>query len=254
VENKNKMRRGVGASLAYLGQWPPSTLLCRSVVLWSKGRVPDGAYNSPCTPMTSRSYHVFQILPFAPRTAHRSRYFSTSPSQPNPEAIASALEQAAPQPQPDEKKEGFVNQISKLTKKKPKKMGDTIRQSSGVMVTTRGSVAGHKIIEEVGIVVGSAVKSRHVGQDLWARVLGFFGASVRSYAEMMVDSAAEATYNLMKEAASRGATAVVRVRYETSTSTDPTVWSSTFSYTLAYGTAVKTLPDESILDEGEGPD
>ncbi len=33
-----------------------------------------------------------------------------------------------------------------------------------------------------------------------ARVKGFFGGTITSYSEMMVDSSAEATYNLMREA------------------------------------------------------
>jgi uncharacterized protein YbjQ (UPF0145 family) len=131
---------------------------------------------------------------------------------------------------------------TKTPKKAHLKTGDTFKESAGVLVTTRGTIAGHRIVREVGIIVGSSVKSRHVGHDLWARVLGFFGSSIVPYAEMMVDSSAEATYNLMQEASKRGANAVLRVRYETAASSDPAVWSSTFSYTLAYGTAVVVKP------------
>jgi uncharacterized protein YbjQ (UPF0145 family) len=28
-------------------------------------------------------------------------------------------------------------------------------------------IANHEIVREVGIIVGSSVKSRHVGHDLW---------------------------------------------------------------------------------------
>lgn len=125
---------------------------------------------------------------------------------------------------------------------KKDKTGDTFQESAGVLVTTRGVIAHHEIVREVGIIVGSSVSSRHVGLDLLARVKGVFGGSVVAYAEMMVDSSAEATHNLMREASRRGANAVLRVRYETAVSSDPAVWSSTFSYTLAYGTAVVVRP------------
>eukprot|EP01087_Luapelamoeba_hula_P012880 TRINITY_DN3639_c0_g1_i2.p2 TRINITY_DN3639_c0_g1~~TRINITY_DN3639_c0_g1_i2.p2 ORF type:complete len:113 (+),score=9.20 TRINITY_DN3639_c0_g1_i2:646-984(+) len=101
----------------------------------------------------------------------------------------------------------------------------------------------------LGIVVGSSVKARHVGHDVWARVKGFFGGEIKSYAEMLTDAAAQATRNLISEAAGQGANAVVKVRYQTAVSTDPTVWSSSYSYVLAYGTAVKVTQTEQVQDD-----
>jgi uncharacterized protein YbjQ (UPF0145 family) len=159
-----------------------------------------------------------------PRRSDRDKDAAPKPAEHNGEAGS----------KPDDATDG--------TKEDHHKTGDTFKESAGVLVTTRGVIANHEIVREVGIIVGSSVKSRHVGHDLWARVQGVFGLSVVAYAEMMVDSSAEATHNLMNEASRRGANAVLRVRYETAASSDPAVWSSTFSYTLAYGTAVVVRP------------
>lgn len=34
-----------------------------------------------------------------------------------------------------------------------------------------GKIEGHRVVKEVGIIVGSSVKSRHVGHDLWGTLL-----------------------------------------------------------------------------------
>ncbi|KAL6068762.1 hypothetical protein QOT17_007945 [Balamuthia mandrillaris] len=145
-------------------------------------------------------------------------------------------ERKAEEQQPPEK------MIMVPLRRKKKVSGDTFTKEAGVLLTTRGTLLGFKIVDEIGIVVGSSVKSRHVFHDIWARFRGIIGGEVKSYSELLTDATADATSKMLREAASRGANAVVRVRYQTSTSADPTVWSSSFCYTLAYGTAVCIEP------------
>merc|ERR1712137_316052 len=106
-----------------------------------------------------------------------------------------------------------------------------------MLLSTRDHIEGRQIVEELGVVAGSSVKSRGLLFDLWARVRGLLGGELRSYGELLASSSSEATRRMMREAEHVGADGVVRVRYQLTSTADPA--SGAYCYVLCFGTAVK---------------
>tara|TARA_R110002095_G_scaffold84528_1_gene73432 strand:- start:1098 stop:1415 length:318 start_codon:yes stop_codon:yes gene_type:complete len=102
-----------------------------------------------------------------------------------------------------------------------------------VLITTQDLLANHEIIETYGVVMGNTVRARHVGSDFMAGLRNFIGGEARGYTELLTDSRNEALERLTKEAESRGANAIVTLRFTTSHIV------AGMTEILAYGTAVK---------------
>ncbi|KJE93672.1 hypothetical protein CAOG_004426 [Capsaspora owczarzaki ATCC 30864] len=108
-----------------------------------------------------------------------------------------------------------------------------------VRLTTRDSVQGRLIVEELGIVAGSSARSRNFLVDLWTRLRGFLGGELTSYSEMFTEATNEATEQAMKEAEALGATSIIRVRYQNACT--ETKITGVSVYVLCYGTAVRCV-------------
>ncbi len=102
-----------------------------------------------------------------------------------------------------------------------------------MIVTTTENVPGKQVIESLGIVRGSTVRSKHFGRDIMAGLKGMVGGEIRGYTELMIDAREEAHARMVDEARKLGADAVVNVRFMTS------MVAATMSELLAYGTAVR---------------
>lgn len=110
-----------------------------------------------------------------------------------------------------------------------------------ILCTTRDVVEGRQIVQELGVVVGTSVKSRHMGSDLLARLKSFFmGGELRGYTALINAATLEATRVALDTAHELGATSLVRVRYQANTTMDS--MSGAFTQVLCYGTAVKCTP------------
>jgi len=100
-------------------------------------------------------------------------------------------------------------------------------------IVTTETIAGHEIIEVLGVVRGSTVRARNVGRDIFAGLKNLVGGEIEEYTKLAADSREEAYFRMVKDAERLGADAVVGVRFTTS------MIMQGASEMLAYGTAVK---------------
>jgi len=98
---------------------------------------------------------------------------------------------------------------------------------------TTETIAGHEIIEVLGVVRGSTVRARNVGRDIFAGLKNLVGGEIEEYTKLAADSREEAYFRMVKDAERLGADAVVGVRFTTS------MIMQGASVMLAFGTAVK---------------
>ena len=84
----------------------------------------------------------------------------------------------------------------------------------------------------IGLVEGSTVRTKNVAHDVFASVKQVMGGELTSYTDLLREARAEATDRMNKQAAERGANAIVGVRMTSSSV------AAGASEILAYGTAV----------------
>lgn len=102
-----------------------------------------------------------------------------------------------------------------------------------MLVVTTDGVAGRDVVEALGLVRGSTVRTKHVGSDIIASLRNVVGGEVREYVQLLAAAREQALDRLIEEADALGADAVVAVRLETSTIQNGA------SEVIAYGTAVR---------------
>ena len=93
-------------------------------------------------------------------------------------------------------------------------------------------IPGHDY-EILGLVRGSTIQTKHLGQDLTQSLKTLVGGELRAYTEMMDQARDLATERMAGEAARLGADAVVSIRYATSAIMQGA------AEVMVYGTAVK---------------
>jgi uncharacterized protein YbjQ (UPF0145 family) len=104
---------------------------------------------------------------------------------------------------------------------------------NNILVTTTENIAGREVVEVLGLVKGSTVRTRHIGIDILAVLRSLVGGEVKGYVVALNDARDEATARMLEEARSLGADAVICTRYSTSQVM------AGGAEILAYGTAVK---------------
>ncbi len=87
--------------------------------------------------------------------------------------------------------------------------------------------------EVLGIVKGSRVKAAHLGRDIMALLKNLVGGEVSQYAELLSSARDSALEDMVKEANSLGANAIIGVRFSSAQI------ASGMAEMMAYGTAVK---------------
>ena len=102
-----------------------------------------------------------------------------------------------------------------------------------MIFSTTPDVPGKEISENLGVVAGNIVQSKHVGRDLMAGLKGIIGGEISGYTEMLADARDKAIERMVDEAEKRDADAIVNIRFTTS------AIMTNASEMLAYGTAVK---------------
>ncbi len=102
-----------------------------------------------------------------------------------------------------------------------------------MIFSTTPDVPGREISENLGVVAGNIVQSKHVGRDLMAGLKGIIGGEIVGYTEMLADARDKAIERMVTEAQNRDADAIVNIRFTTS------AIMTNASEMLAYGTAVK---------------
>ncbi|MCS5555174.1 MAG: YbjQ family protein [Arenicellales bacterium] len=103
----------------------------------------------------------------------------------------------------------------------------------GILVVNTETIPGMVITETLGVVSGSTVRAKNVMRDLTQLGRNVVGGELVKYTELLEESRQEAVGRMVADAMSRGATAIVNVRFATSAVT------SGAAELFAYGTAVK---------------
>lgn len=101
------------------------------------------------------------------------------------------------------------------------------------------SVPGHHIIQQLDVVYGSTVRSKHVGRDFMAGLKNIVGGELKGYTELLEESRQEAMDRMIQKAKAMGANAIVGIRFSTSNIAQGA------SELFVYGTAVRVTPLES---------
>ena len=90
-----------------------------------------------------------------------------------------------------------------------------------------------KEFEVIGVVKGSMIQTKHLGNDIANSFKTLVGGELTSYTEMMNEARATATARMVKEAENLGADAIINIRYASSAVMQGA------AEVMSYGTAVK---------------
>ena len=101
-----------------------------------------------------------------------------------------------------------------------------------MLISNTPEIVGYMITESIDLVTGSMVQSKHIGRDIMAGLKTIIGGEVAGYTEMLVDAREKALNRMVAQAKSKGANAIVNVRFTTS------AIAAGMSELLVYGTAV----------------
>ena len=94
-----------------------------------------------------------------------------------------------------------------------------------MLIATTNDVPGHEVEEVLGEVFGLTVRSRNLGSQI--------GAGLSGMTKMLAQGRQEAISRLVAEAETKGANAILAMRFDTSE------LGSTWTEICAYGTAVR---------------
>jgi uncharacterized protein YbjQ (UPF0145 family) len=101
------------------------------------------------------------------------------------------------------------------------------------IVTTGSDVAGHEIVQYLGIVRGIVVRSPSLGKGLLGTFRSIQGGNIPEFVTVCEEARQHAYQAMLAEAAAVGAEAIIGFRY------DATEFMQGATEVLAYGTAVK---------------
>jgi uncharacterized protein YbjQ (UPF0145 family) len=102
-----------------------------------------------------------------------------------------------------------------------------------MLITTGNDLPGYAVTEVFGEIFGLTVRSRHLGSQIGAGLKSLVGGELRGMTTMLAQGRQEAIGRLVEEAESRGADAVIAMRFDTSE------FGSMGTEICAYGTAVR---------------
>ena len=102
-----------------------------------------------------------------------------------------------------------------------------------VVVTTANEIAGHDIVEYLGVVRGIVVRAASIGQGLVGAFKSLGGGNIQEYVDVCEAARHDAYLQMLAHAEALGATAIVGMRY------DATEFMQGATEVLAYGTAVR---------------
>ena len=105
-----------------------------------------------------------------------------------------------------------------------------------MLLSNLESVPGHTIRQQIDVVYGSTVRSKHVGRDFLAGLKNIVGGELTAYTELLEESRQEAMNRMIEKARCMGANASVGIRFSTSNIAQGA------SELFVYGTAVIVDP------------
>jgi uncharacterized protein YbjQ (UPF0145 family) len=102
-----------------------------------------------------------------------------------------------------------------------------------MLITTMNDVPGHEVTDVYGEVFGLTVRSRNIGSQIGAGLKSIIGGELGGMTKMLAEGREEAIARLVEEAETKGANAVIAMRFDTSE------LGNTWTEICAYGTAVR---------------
>lgn len=113
--------------------------------------------------------------------------------------------------------------------------GETAETEAENLITlTTSTFPDRNIVQVMGLVRGSTVRSRNVGSDFGASLKSIVGGELKGVTRLLADAREQAMARMCREGLELGANAIVEVRFSTSQ-----VWEGA-AEVMAYGTAVLT--------------
>jgi uncharacterized protein YbjQ (UPF0145 family) len=113
------------------------------------------------------------------------------------------------------------------------------RPPSDIMIVTTPFVPGYRVTKVIGMTFGLIVRSRGLGQNVWAFFRAWGGGEIKVYTQLLEQVRHHALQRLGEHAKSLGANAILSVAFDTSE------MSGGITEVFAYGTAVVVEPDNS---------
>ena len=102
-----------------------------------------------------------------------------------------------------------------------------------MLITTTNDVAGFEVQEVLGEVFGLTVRSRNLGSQIGASFKSFVGGELGGMTKMLAQGREEAISRLIAEAETKGANAILAMRFDTSD------MGGNWTEICAYGTAAR---------------
>jgi uncharacterized protein YbjQ (UPF0145 family) len=103
----------------------------------------------------------------------------------------------------------------------------------GVIIATTNDLPGYAVEEVYGEVFGLTVRSRNIGSQFGAGLKSILGGELKGMTKALADSREQVVQRMTEEAESRGANAILAMRFDTSE------MGGTWTEICAYGTAVR---------------
>ena len=102
-----------------------------------------------------------------------------------------------------------------------------------MLISTMNDLPGYDVTEVLGEVFGLTVRSRNIGSQIGAGFKALAGGELKGMTKNLVASRQEVIERMVAEAQSKGADAVLAMRFDTSE------MGGNWTEICAYGTAVK---------------
>ncbi len=116
---------------------------------------------------------------------------------------------------------------------------EPFKPPADMIIVTTPFVSGYHVTRVIGMTFGLIVRSRGLGQNVWAFFRAWGGGEIKVYTTLLEQVRHQAVQRLAEHAKSLGANAVVSVGFDTSE------MGGAMTEVLAYGTAVVVEPDTS---------
>jgi uncharacterized protein YbjQ (UPF0145 family) len=118
-------------------------------------------------------------------------------------------------------------------------VNDPFKPPTDLIVVTTPFVSGYRVTKVIGTTFGLIVRSRGLGQNIFAYFRAWGGGEIKVYTNLLEQVRHQALQRLSEHAKSLGANAVVSVGFDTSE------MGGSMTEVLAYGTAVVVESDTS---------
>ena len=103
-----------------------------------------------------------------------------------------------------------------------------------MIIVTTDAIPGATIVETLGLVRGSTVRTRHIGRDLMAGIRNIVGGEVSEYTKLLAEAREQSLQRMVENVEAMGGNAVVGTRFITAAVAQGA------AEIVVYGTAVKT--------------